>query len=93
MSVKAFHATHRVRLQSPTDKWVLFMLPYYADENREASPTIKELVFDTQMSRTTIKDALARLEADGWITRKARFREDGSKDSNLYRLTFMGGSR
>ena len=47
-------------------------------------PGIKTIAADLQLSRSTVKRALADLEKHGYLEKTHRFRENGSYTSNLY---------
>ena len=47
-------------------------------------PGVKRIASDLHLSRRTAQRALADLEQAGYIKRDERFRENGSRTSNLY---------
>lgn len=47
-------------------------------------PGVKRIASDLHLSRRTAQRALADLERAGYIKRDERFRENGSRTSNLY---------
>lgn len=49
-------------------------------------PGIKTIAKDMNLSRSTVKRALADLEQHGYITKSPRYRPNGSNTSNLYTL-------
>ncbi len=49
-------------------------------------PKIKSIAKDLNISQSTVKRALNELEKAGYITRKRRYRENGSYTSNLYTI-------
>ena len=49
-------------------------------------PEIKTIAKDMNLSRSTVKRALADLEQHGYITKSPRYRPNGSNTSNLYTL-------
>lgn len=49
-------------------------------------PGIKTIAKDLNLSRSTVKRALADLERRGYLTKLPRYRDNGSNTSNLYTL-------
>ena len=49
-------------------------------------PGIKTIAKDLNLSRSTVKRALADLERHGYLTKLPRYRDNGSNTSNLYTL-------
>ncbi len=47
-------------------------------------PGVKTIAADLKLSRRTVQRALADLERAGLILRDERYRENGSRTSNLY---------
>ena len=47
-------------------------------------PVMGRIAADLQLSRSTVKRALADLEKQGYLEKTYRFRENGSYTSNLY---------
>ena len=76
----------------PRDRFVLYALADYADENYDAWPSFRSLMEWTGYSRQTIIDALASLEEVGMVVKRGRRRDDGSMTSNTYRIS-RGGSK
>lgn len=52
----------------------------------ECWPGIKTIAADLSLSKSTVKRAIADLEAHGYIEREHRYRDNGSFTSNLYRV-------
>lgn len=52
----------------------------------ECWPGIKTIAADLSLSKSTVKRAIADLEAHGYIEREHRHRDNGSFTSNLYRM-------
>mgnify|MGYP000645230865 CR=1 FL=1 len=62
---------------------------YLKDRARRAGrcwPGIKKIAKDLNLSRSTVKRALADLERRGYLTKLPRYRDNGSNTSNLYTL-------
>lgn len=49
-------------------------------------PGINTIAEDLKLSRSTVKRALADLQAAGRISKEARFRDNGSQSSWLYKI-------
>ena len=49
-------------------------------------PGIKTIARDMNLSRSTVKRALADLEQHGYLAKLPRYRPNGSNPSNLYTL-------
>jgi len=62
------------------------LIDYWNISKRNPFPSIKRLAEELCVSRQTIHKYLNRLEAAGIIARKKRFRADGGRTSNTYRL-------
>lgn len=74
----------------PAEKWLLIMMADHA--NREAWSFIhghKTLATDTGMSKRTVVTMLARFEELGLLKRAMRFRDDGTRSTDL--ISLMGG--
>jgi DNA-binding MarR family transcriptional regulator len=67
-------------------KTVYIYLKSRAAHKGECWPGIKTIAKDLGLSRSTVKRAIADLEKHGYIEKKARYRENGSYTSNLYRV-------
>lgn len=50
-------------------------------------PAIPTMARDLRLSESTVKRALRELVAHGHVDKSPRFRPNGGKSSNLYRLT------
>lgn len=71
-----------------SDKVTLLALAWFADDERgTAYPGQRALAEWSGASVRTVRDALVRLEADGWIVREHRRTDHGWRTSDLYRLT------
>ena len=57
-----------------------------ADAEGKCWPGVKRIASDLHLSRRTAQRALADLEQAGYIRRDERFRENGSRTSNLYTI-------
>lgn len=67
-------------------KFVLVVLANYADENGYSWPSQQQIVKSTDQSERTVRDALKRLEENGFVQREDRRRKNGSRLSTGYQL-------
>ena len=67
-------------------KQVLVYLHDRANQDGESWYAIGTMAKDLSLSRSTIKRALAELIRQGWVEKRARYRENGGYSSNLYQL-------
>ena len=68
-------------------RMVYMYLQDRADRESRCWPGIKTIAADLHLSRSTVKRALNDLERHGYIQRTPRYRENGSRSSNLYTLS------
>lgn len=86
MSVQALTWVFSQKVGSPVRKNLLFALANFADEHGKCWPSQARLAEIVECSVDTIQRQLAKLEADGFLTRQKRVREDGGRASNVYQL-------
>lgn len=55
-------------------------------KKRYCWPSVATIAKDIGMSKSTVKRALSDLEKQNYIQKENRYRENGGKTSNLYRL-------
>mgnify|MGYP002627463529 CR=1 FL=1 len=67
-------------------KVVYIYLKDHADKNGTCWPGIKTIAKDLKISVSTVKRALNDLYSLGLVSKKSRWRENGSHTSNLYTL-------
>ena len=67
-------------------KQVLVYLHDRANKDGESWYAIGTMARDLSLSRSTIKRALAELIRQGRVEMRARFRENGARTSNRYRI-------
>jgi DNA-binding MarR family transcriptional regulator len=65
---------------------VFMYLSDRADKDGKCYPAIGTIARDLNLSRSTVKRALADLEKCGRIRKEQRWRENGGKSSNLFYL-------
>lgn len=63
---------------------VYMCLKDHADAQGRCWPGIRTLMRELNLSRRTVQRALKELEQAGLIQRQPRYRENGSRSSNLY---------
>jgi DNA-binding transcriptional MocR family regulator len=79
---------------SPTRKCVLVALANRVNPDTElCCPSISRLVFETELSRSSVKRALYELDAVGLIVKVPRVRANGSDTSNEYRFPHVTVNR
>ena len=71
---------------SHREKTVYIYLRDRADASGVCWPGIKTIARDMNLSRSTVKRALADLEQHGYLAKLPRYRPNGSNTSNLYTL-------
>ena len=81
-----FDSIYRDQDLSPRAKTVLLYLRDRANQNGESWYSIGRLARDLNLSRSTAKRALADLARLGRVEILPRYRENGGRSSNLYRL-------
>ena len=58
-----------------------------ADRDGECWPAIQTISRDLNLSRSTVKRALSELYRAELLTKETRWRENGGRTSNLYRIS------
>lgn len=86
MSVQAVTWAMAADTKTSSMKLVLMCLANYAGRDGTAHPGQKSIATESKLSLRTVNTCLKRLEEDGFITRKRRVRDDGSRTSDLYQL-------
>jgi DNA-binding MarR family transcriptional regulator len=76
-SVYTSEIPHRARA-------VYMYLADRADKDGKCYPAIGTIARELKLSRSTVKRAIADLEQSGRLRKEQRWRENGSKSSNLY---------
>lgn len=72
--------SHRARV-------VYMYLKDRSDRNGRCWPGIKTIAAELSLSRSTVKRALDDLCRAGFLVKESRWRENGGRSSNLYRLS------
>lgn len=80
----------RQQVGSPTRKLLLLVLADYADEAWSCFPGQATLAAETELSERSVRRQLAELEADGFITRTERRRDNGYRTSD--RIVLCGAN-
>ncbi|TDT94907.1 helix-turn-helix protein [Azorhizobium sp. AG788] len=86
MSIEALRWVEAQETGSPGTQLVLFVLANYADENGECYPALSLLAKRSQQSVDTVRRKLQVLEEQGYIERQERWRENGTRTSDRFRL-------
>ena len=81
-----FESVYRDQELSPLAKTVLLYLQDRANREGESWYAIGRIARDLSLSRSTAKRALADLARLGRVEILPRYRENGGRTSNLYRL-------
>ena len=68
-------------------KAVYMYLKDRADKDDKCWPAIKTIAKELGLSSSTVKRALDELCQAGLLTKESRWRENGGRTSNLYRLS------
>ena len=86
ISVTNFRAIYSSDL-SHRARSVYMYLKDRADRDGKCWPAIQTIAKDLNLSRSTVKRALDELCRAELLTRETRWRENGGRTSNLYRLS------
>ena len=82
-----FESVYRDQELSPRAKTVLLYLQDRSNREGESWYAIGTIARDLSLSRSTVKRALADLARLGRVEILPRYRENGGRSSNLYRVT------
>ena len=82
-----FDSVYRDQELSPRAKTVLLYLQDRANREGKSWYAIGRIARDLSLSRSTVKRALADLARLGRVEILPRYRENGGRSSNLYRVT------
>lgn len=89
MSVQAITLAYAIQGVTPSEKFLLVTLANYADQSLRCWPSQRRLTSDTCLSKRTMVNLFASLEAKGLLVRNHRpRRKDGARDSMLITLLF-----
>ena len=83
-----FDSVYRDLELTPRAKTVLLYLQYRSNREGESWYAIGTIARDLSLSRSTVKRALVDLARLGRVEILPRYRENGGRSSNLYRLLF-----
>lgn len=64
----------------------LALCRHASNDTRSAFPSMATLAKESRLSRSTVQESLAKLEAFGYLQKEQRTRANGSSSSNLYKL-------
>lgn len=78
---------------APTVKLLLMALADIADDAGICWPSVALLARKCCVSERTVQRLLATLQRMGLVSAEPRYRSDGSRTSNLYRLQLEGGDK
>lgn len=84
----AYVLKHKRQLRGPKMQIMLALIDY-TNENGECFPSISTICRDAVISRTTFEKHMPELIRDGHIQVEHRWKADGSRDSNLYRIPML----
>jgi biotin operon repressor len=86
MSNDVLNWAKRVTAGGQTRKAVLLLLADYADEKGRAWPSQGTLAETLEMSERTVRTAIKELVEAGIISRKARWRDDGTRGTDILKF-------
>lgn len=78
-SIYSSELPHRARA-------VYMYLADRADKEDKCYPAIGTIAKELNLSRSTVKRALADLEENGYLSKEQRWRQNGGKSSNMFYL-------
>ncbi len=88
MSINALFWALRAPVESPTQRAVLVAIANYADEHGRAYPSQRTLLRDAgAKSVKTVRTAIQAMQEAGLLRREERYREDGSRSSDVFHLS------
>ncbi|HTK33879.1 MAG TPA: helix-turn-helix domain-containing protein [Caulobacteraceae bacterium] len=88
MSFRASAAALKVAAPSASAKLVLVVLASFAGEDATCFPSQGRVAADAQLSLRAVRDSIRALETAGLIQTTPHSRPDGSRTTDLVRLTF-----
>ena len=86
MSWKALDWATDINVGSPTMRLILILLANKADEHFSCFPSVRTLMVESCAARSTVLNALNRLEREGLIKRVAQYHESGAQRCSRYFL-------
>lgn len=86
MSWKALDWATDINVGSPTMRLILVLLANKADEQFSCYPSVRTLMAESCAARSTVLNALNRLEHEGLIKRVAQYHESGAQRCSRYFL-------
>ncbi len=64
----------------------LYLCDRAGRESKSCFPSIKTISRDLKLSESSVKRSIRELQDRGYIEKEQRFRDNGGKSSNLYRI-------
>lgn len=86
MSWQALDWATDINVGSPTMRLILILLANKADEQFSCFPSVRTLIAESCAARSTVLNALNRLEHEGLIKRVAQYHESGAQRCSRYFL-------
>lgn len=88
MSIQAVAWAMKQETGSPTLKLVLIAVANYADEKGRCWPSQERLAADTEITDRSIREALKKLEAAGFLTRTHRQVNGNKRQTDIIQLVY-----
>jgi hypothetical protein len=86
MSNEVLNWAKRVVVGGQTRKAVFLLLADYADDKGRAWPSQETVAETLEMSERTVRSAIAALVEDGLLSRKPRWRPDGTRGTDILKF-------
>jgi hypothetical protein len=86
MSIWAEIWAYNQEAQNSGERFVLVAVAHFCDRKGEGWPGQRSIAEMTMQTQRTVRRHLVSWEKRGVLTRRARYRKDGSRTSDLYRL-------
>lgn len=87
MSIKVMNMVWDSRGLKGVSKLILLTLADFSNDNGVCWPSITTIANKGGVSKTTVKSHLNKLEADGYIRKIFRKKDNGDSDSNYYQIS------
>lgn len=86
MSWKALNWSIGIEVSTPIERLILMLLANRADESLTCYPSLGTLVSESCAARSTVLNALSKLEDAGLIVRVAQYHQSGARRTSHYLL-------